>query len=295
MFLITVLTPTYNRVHLLPRLYNSLLIQTNKNFEWFVIDDGSSDDTEQVVKSWINENKISIKYLKKENGGKYSTLNIGVKEIKTILVFICDSDDYLTYDAIETIIFYHEKYKNYSEPICGYTFHRADENGTISGGNFPETEAVEHYHEYQINRWNGYFGGETAQCFFTEILQKFVPKRNISGQRKRITDDIIWIPIGFEYKTVYIDKVLQVYEYQSDGYTRNARKHQNYHVQYERGLLYMDPVFKFKHRLRGTLMANVYARFLRKKQKFNFLGILMYLPGLVVHKTWKWKYGMECE
>ena len=67
---LTVFTPTYNRAYTLGRLYESLCRQSNKNFEWLVVDDGSKDGTEELIKSWQSEEKISIRYIYQENGGK---------------------------------------------------------------------------------------------------------------------------------------------------------------------------------------------------------------------------------
>ena len=103
---ITVLTPTYNRAHTLGRLYKSLVNQTVKEFEWLIIDDGSTDNTKQTVETFKNDNKISIKYVEQENGGKHRALNNGVKLVDNELVFFVDSDDWLEKDAIEKIIKY---------------------------------------------------------------------------------------------------------------------------------------------------------------------------------------------
>jgi glycosyltransferase involved in cell wall biosynthesis len=92
---ISVFTPTYNRVVLLERLYISLINQTNYNFEWIIVDDGSSDDTLDKVNKWIAENKIKITYYKQENRGKHTAINKGVSLAKNLLFFIVDSDDYL--------------------------------------------------------------------------------------------------------------------------------------------------------------------------------------------------------
>ena len=74
--LITVVTPTYNRAYILHKAYESLKKQTCKSFCWMIIDDGSTDDTDELVKKWINENEIDIYYYKKDNGGKASALNL---------------------------------------------------------------------------------------------------------------------------------------------------------------------------------------------------------------------------
>ena len=101
--LITVLTPTYNRAKLLERLYQSLCQQTYQDFEWIVVNDGSKDNTDEVVQSFVAEKKINILYIKQENGGKHRAVNRGVKEAKGELLFIADSDDWLLPNSLETV------------------------------------------------------------------------------------------------------------------------------------------------------------------------------------------------
>ena len=109
--MITILTPTYNREKTLKRAYESLLAQTNKDFEWIVVDDGSSDNTKSLIEGFINESKLDIRYIYKTNGGKHTALNVGTAEAKGELLLILDSDDYLSEDAIELSYAYWEKYK----------------------------------------------------------------------------------------------------------------------------------------------------------------------------------------
>ena len=102
---LTIFTPTYNRADILNKAYKSLKRQTNKDFIWLVVDDGSIDNTEDVVKGWIDENIIEIKYIKKENGGKHTAYNVAVENTSTELIMIAlDSDDYLSDDAVEIIL-----------------------------------------------------------------------------------------------------------------------------------------------------------------------------------------------
>ena len=114
--LITVFTPTYNRAHLLPQVYESLCKQTFKEFEWVIVDDGSVDDTKNVIDKWTMDNgqwtifsntsdneEFSIRYFRQENGGKHRAINRGVKEARGELFFIVDSDDMLPPDALEIV------------------------------------------------------------------------------------------------------------------------------------------------------------------------------------------------
>lgn len=102
--MITVFTPTYNRAHLLHRVRQSLLQQNFVDFEWLIVDDGSTDETEQLVQSWITQNPIiPIRYIKKTNGGKHTAINTGVQAAAGELFVILDSDDQLLPDALKLI------------------------------------------------------------------------------------------------------------------------------------------------------------------------------------------------
>jgi len=112
--IVTVVTPTYNREKEIVNLYKSLCLQTNQNFLWMVIDDGSTDNTEGFIKSLDNgSHSFTIKYIKKDNGGKHTALNIAFEIVNTELLFIVDSDDVLTPQAIETVVNDWDKYHDY--------------------------------------------------------------------------------------------------------------------------------------------------------------------------------------
>ena len=99
--MITIFTPTYNRGYIIEKLYLSLCNQTSNEFEWLVFDDGSTDNHLDLIERFIADNKINIRYIYKENGGKHTAINLGVKNANGELFFIVDSDDYLTPDAVE--------------------------------------------------------------------------------------------------------------------------------------------------------------------------------------------------
>ena len=100
---ITVFTPSFNRAHLLSRLYDSLLKQTTNDFEWLIVDDGSTDDTETKVEEFINKGELPIRYYKQQNGGKHRAINTGVQLASGELFFIVDSDDGLVHDCIQKV------------------------------------------------------------------------------------------------------------------------------------------------------------------------------------------------
>lgn len=107
---LTILTPTYNRGYILNRLYESLLNQTDNDFEWLIVDDGSTDDTLNIVESFKKENKLKIRYIRQENGGKHRALNVGICTIESDWTFIVDSDDYLLPEAVHEIFRTHQDF-----------------------------------------------------------------------------------------------------------------------------------------------------------------------------------------
>ena len=131
--MITVLTPSYNRANLLPLLFDSLCQQTSFDFEWLIIDDGSRDNTADVVRTFITD-KFPIHYYYKENGGKHTAMNFSHPYIKGNLLFIVDSDDVLTPDAIETIQKDWSEYgKNKKIGVLSYTI-QLPSGGLMSKG-----------------------------------------------------------------------------------------------------------------------------------------------------------------
>src|SRR5690606_34182947 len=101
---ITVFTTTYNRAYILPQLYESLLQQTSNDFVWLIIDDGSSDNTKKIVQKWIEEDRLEITYVYKENGGMHTGHNVAYSHISTELNICIDSDDYMPQNAVEIIV-----------------------------------------------------------------------------------------------------------------------------------------------------------------------------------------------
>lgn len=216
--MIAILTPTYNRAHTLPRLYDSLLIQTDNNFVWYVIDDGSTDDTKKLIESYQKEKRIKIKYCNKKNGGKHRAINFGVEKIEEELIFMVDSDDWLLPEAIEEIEKVYKKYKN-NKTIAVYSFHKAYENGKISGPHYAQREFIGNHISYRINN---HIRGENAEVIVAKYFKK-VKLPEIDGE-KFLSEGYLWNTLAKNYETVYIDKPIYLFEYQPDGLTKNLKK-----------------------------------------------------------------------
>lgn len=294
MALLSVLTPTYNRAGCLATLFKSLCAQTNQGFEWWVIDDGSTDETKSVVRSFQTQSAFPIHYIYKENGGKHTALSAAIPQITSELTFIVDSDDALTRDAVETIYRYHNKYASHSE-LCGYVFHRKFPDGRISGKMFEPDEKIGSYIDVRIN------GDDTkadkAEVFYTKCLQEF-PFPEYPGE-KFLGEDVVWLQMGRKYNMVHINQAIYVFEYQSDGLTKNRRKH---NIASPRGCvhrasLYMERDIKMRYRIKGAMQYLIYGKFagyrfseLWESSHFKCLTLASVLPAALLYSMWKRNY-----
>lgn len=215
---ITIFTPTYNRAHLLPRLYESLYKQTFKDFEWVIVDDGSVDGTEHIIESFINEKIIPIKYIKQSNGGKHRAINKGVQEAKGELFFIVDSDDYLTNNAIERINNQYSSIKN-NECFAGICGLKCFSDGTKvgGGGNFGilDCTSLEFRYKYNIR-------GDMAEVLRTEVLKQY-PFPEIENE-KFCPEAVLFNRIAKKYKLRYFYENIYVCDYLPDGLTAKITK-----------------------------------------------------------------------
>ncbi|TYS69703.1 glycosyltransferase family 2 protein [Sutcliffiella horikoshii] len=213
--LVTVLTPTFNRAYKLPDLLNSLLSQTNFNFDWLIVDDGSTDDTKEIVKKFKNDN-FKITYIQKENGGKHTAHNEGIKQIDTELTMIVDSDDILKSDAIQSI--YNEWIPVRNKGLCGVSFLKGDKVGGISGLKFPEDKFIGNFIDVRINRNDI---SEKAEVWVTDVLKKY-PFPVYKGENY-VGEGSIWCMIAKEKDMLFVNKVIYIYEYEEGGLTRAGK------------------------------------------------------------------------
>ncbi len=215
--LLTVFTPTYNRAYTLPNLYSSLCRQSETDFCWLVIDDGSTDDTEEIVKNWIEENIISIKYFKQENSGKHVARNRAIEECDTELLMCVDSDDKLTVDAVEII---KNKNSDYSDSkILGLYFRRVFENGENIASAYPKgiktIGVTDLYHQYK-------FSGDTSPVLRTKMIKGI--KSPVFEGEKFLTERIYYNMLNHIAPMVLCEEGIYVCEYLPDGLSNNMDK-----------------------------------------------------------------------
>lgn len=294
---LTILTPTYNRANMLPNLYNSLLTQTSRDFEWLIVDDGSTDDTETIVQQWIADNAMAVRYLYKKNGGKHTALNAGISTVTSQLTMIVDSDDALTPDAVETVLQYHGRYKDVTG-LCGYVFLRCFPDGTVNGKQFIPDEAIGTYIDMRINRDDTH--ADKAEVYFTHCLQEY-PFPEI-GEEKFLGEDLVWIRMAKKYCMLHVNRVIYIGNYLEGGLTQSRRRH---NIESPRGCMlraieFMSGEIRFKYRFKGALQYLIYGQFahigwksLIRQSPRKLLTALLVVPGFCLYR--KWKHNYECQ
>lgn len=211
---LTIFTPTFNRAYCLHHCYESLKRQTSKQFIWLIIDDGSTDETEELVKSWIKKNVIQIEYKWQENQGMHGAHNTAYEHIKTELNVCIDSDDYMPNDAVEKILSFWKK--NGSERVSGIIGLNSYTNNKIIGKtlpvNFKKATLFDLYNKYKVT-------GDKKLVYRTELTKKF--KYPLFQNEKYVGLDYKYYQLDKHYKMLLMNKVLCKVEYLRDGSSRN--------------------------------------------------------------------------
>lgn len=179
MITLTIFTPTYNRAHTLSRTYESLCRQTCRDFEWLVVDDGSTDKTRELVQGFVAEKRINIRYIYKENGGLYTGYNTAYANIETELNVCIDSDDYMPDNAVELIVkTWRERGSDKYAGIVGLDFY-ADTKVPIAGW-FPKNLTECWFLELSIKRIHR---GDSKQVMRTDLMKQVAPQIGFEGEK----------------------------------------------------------------------------------------------------------------
>ena len=229
---LTIFTPTHNRAYILPKLYESLCGQTCQDFEWLIVDDGSTDNTKELVDEWIGEGRIAIRYVYQQNGGKMRAYNKAASLADSELFVCVDSDDQLTKNrVVEESLAYWDKHKNdaLDKPIVGMVSLRLHKQ--LAKG-IPSKLTHGSLHQICTN-----YKGETTIFLLTAILRNY-PYPTFEGENF-ITDVYIYDRMDEDYCFLFHPYYSQVCEYHEDGYTnsyrrllfRNPRGYREYHAQ----------------------------------------------------------------
>jgi glycosyltransferase involved in cell wall biosynthesis len=209
--LVTVLTPTWNRAHLLPALRDSLEAQSSRDFEWLVVDDGSTDGTEALLASWEGRTGFPFRRVRSENGGKHRALNRGVPMAKGEAVFIVDSDDRLPPEAIATIAGVWPEARE-DDGLAGLVGYRASGRGERMGAEFPGGLRAASSLDLA---WRYGLRADKAEVFKAATLRSF-PFPEIPGERF-LTEAVVWNRIAKLRSLLLVREILYICEYLPDG------------------------------------------------------------------------------
>lgn len=214
---LTVFTPAYNRAYTLHKCYESLLKQTCKDFMWLIIDDGSTDNTKELVESWIKENKINIKYIYQENQGMHGAHNTAYENMDTELNVCIDSDDYITEYAVEKIVSYWNEHKR--EDLAGLVALDIYEDGQVIGTQLPEgvheSTYWDIYHKHGVK-------GDKKLIYRSDLTKKY-PYPLFEGE-KYVGLAYKYARLDEEYKLLLLNEKVCVVEYMEDGSSLNMLK-----------------------------------------------------------------------
>lgn len=209
---LTVFTPAYNRAHTLERTYKSLCNQSCNDFEWLIVDDGSTDNTRQTVESWIQEHIIDIRYVYQENQGMHGAHNTAYQHISTELNTCIDSDDWMPEDAVAKIIsFWKDKGSDKWAGLVGLDM-TAD--GKIIGTRFDSPHV-------NLTQYYDYGGqGDKKIVYRTEVIKKY-PEYPLFEGEKYVSLASKYFMIDQDYELLTLNEPLVIVEYQQDGSSIN--------------------------------------------------------------------------
>lgn len=286
---LTIFTPAYNRAHTLGRTYESLLRQTCDDFEWLIVDDGSKDSTQELVERWMQEGKISIRYIYQENQGMHGAHNTAYRNIYTELNTCIDSDDYMPDDAVETIVNFWKTYG--SDKHAGIIGLDCTENGNIIGTSFPN--------EVKETTLSGFYAnggkGDKKIVYRTDIIKQY-PEYPIFKGEKYVGLSYKYALIDQDYTLLVINKPLVIVEYQIDGSSMNIYKQ---YWNNPKGFIFLRKVEmvttsnlmrKFKiciHYVSSSLIAKDYSFI--SKSPCKLLTVLAIPLGLLLYEYIKYK------
>lgn len=214
---LTVFTPTYNRAYCLPQCYKSLKRQTCKNFIWLVIDDGSTDETKQLITTWQKENKVEISYHYQENQGMHGAHNTAYERIVTELNVCIDSDDYMPDDAVEKILHFWDLYG--SNKVSGIIGLDVDQNQKIIGTALPRrvkaAKLFDLYHKHGVR-------GDKKLVYRTELTRNY--PYPVFNHEKYVGLAYKYYKLDQHYDMLLMNEVICCVEYLPDGSSRNMLK-----------------------------------------------------------------------
>lgn len=296
---LTIITPSYNRKELLKRCFQSLLSQTCFDFEWIVVDDGSSDGTREEFPVYLNrELPFTATYIWKENGGKHTALNAAHPYVRGKYILMFDSDDTLTENAVETVLSGWENYEA-DQKIGMVVFLKQLPDGTIVAMGAREGVPMDVLNHKRICK----ITNDCCEVIRSELFLKY-PFPVFEGERF-LAETALWYRAGLDAKCVYINRPIYICEYLDGGLTKGGKKLRirNCHGGMYTSYLRMNPRCSIRERVKAGLLYVCYGHFagvrftemVKEAAGCRFLTILCGLPGTMLYYMWKIKYLSEKE
>lgn len=276
---ITVFTPTYNRGYIIEKLYKSLQRQSIKDFEWLVVDDGSTDNTRELFEQWKIENTaFPIRYYWKENGGKCRAINYALDIAQSELFFVVDSDDYLTDDALEKVISW-VKQLPADDKYCGVAG-----NIGLSAKSTSNTLFENGYYEGTLLERYSNIDGERAFIFFTDVHKKYLYPE--FTDEKFMTEAVVYNRMAHDgYKMRFYNDIIWIYEYLEDGLTKAGNElflnnPRGYGLWLRERAEYLNYLFIQKVKMYYTFMCDLSGRYSLKEVAEYIGASLILMKGL---------------
>ena len=286
--MITVFTPTYNRLELLQRLYRSLLAQTDKSFEWVVVDDASTDGTDAWMASIEDEAPFDIKYKKNPHGGKHRAVNTGVKLARGDWFYIVDSDDQLPDNSIETVSRWVAELDDRTDTIAGVAGLVTDLSGHVVGER-PDTEVGDYVECGNLQRYRSRLNGDKAEIYRTDIMKRY-PFPEFEGE-DFVTERVVWDRIAHDgYVLRWYNVPIYTCEYREEGLSKSGINSVKGHLKNYRGyVLFVSQSVRYMEAREAVTIfreydrtARIRKRVLKKRAKDIGFSVPHYLYYLLI-------------
>jgi len=255
---VSVITAAYNRANTLPRLYESLKAQTNRDFEWILVDDGSTDNTREIMECIAKEAPFKVHNIHKENGGWHTARNIGIKQAAGRIIVPIDSDDTLAANTIEYAITEGTKLFS-SEDLFAIRARCIYENGELVGKPFPDD-----INSWQMKRKRRWVRKNSCECIY--ILRTDIMKQNLFPEpdgMRFIIAGMLWDELHAKYDCYYVNQVLRTYyQDQDDQVTKSIPKWNSYYRYYIYSIKLFNRIFEIDKTFSINEKANLFHKFL---------------------------------
>lgn len=289
--LLTIITPVYNRAALLGSCYASLRRQTDRDFEWIVVDDGSADGSADTADGF-SDDLFPIRVLRKENGGKHTAINAAIPHIRGAYVLFLDSDDALTGDAVARVRAAWARYEADAQ-VGVVTFLKGTDRDhpVCTVADFDTPVDILRYPRQRIVR--------TDCC---EVLRRelLIPFPEFPGERF-LAECALWNRIARTHKCVYRNEIVYLCEYRPDGLTSAGRR---LRIRNPRGGMFISelrihPNNSLPQRIKYAILYCCYGFFaglspaaiLTRDRGNGWLKALALVPGFVLHLRWKGQFA----